>query len=83
MQSVYQRVVQAGEFCPDADPLDPHMSISSLCFFTVSNRPAGALVRQRELIPTVDKRPAALAGLHWLGIVPYVGIDHLDEWTTG
>ena len=32
-------------------------------------------------IPTVDKRPPALAGLHWFGIVQYVGTDRLDDWT--
>ena len=32
-------------------------------------------------IPTVDKWPPALAGLHWFGIVQYVGTDRLDDWT--
>jgi 4-hydroxyphenylpyruvate dioxygenase len=32
-------------------------------------------------IPTVDQRPAAIAGLHWFGIVQYVGCDRLDDWT--
>ena len=32
-------------------------------------------------IPTVDKLPAALAGLHWFGIVQYIGTDRLDDWT--
>jgi 4-hydroxyphenylpyruvate dioxygenase len=32
-------------------------------------------------IPTVDPRPPALAGLHWFGIVQYVGTDRLDDWT--
>jgi len=32
-------------------------------------------------IPTVDPRPAAIAGLHWFGIVQYVGCDRLDDWT--
>ena len=31
-------------------------------------------------IPTVDPRPPALAGLHWFGIVQYVGLDRLDDW---
>ena len=33
-------------------------------------------------IPTVDPRPPALAGLHWFGIVQYIGRDRLDDWTT-
>lgn len=32
-------------------------------------------------IPTVDSRPVAIAGLHWFGIVQYVGCDRLDDWT--
>ena len=32
-------------------------------------------------IPTVDQQPPALAGLHWFGIVQYIGVDRLDDWT--
>ncbi len=32
-------------------------------------------------IPTVDKHPPAFAGLHWFGIVQYIGTDRLDDWT--
>ncbi len=32
-------------------------------------------------IPTVDQRPPALAGLHWFGIVQYIGTDRLADWT--
>ena len=32
-------------------------------------------------IPTVDKQPPALAGLHWFGIVQYIGTDRIDDWT--
>jgi len=32
-------------------------------------------------IPTVDTRPAALAGLHWFGIVQYIGNDRTEDWT--
>ncbi len=32
-------------------------------------------------IPTVDKHPPALAGLHWFGIVQYIGTDRMDDWT--
>ena len=31
-------------------------------------------------IPTVDPRPPALAGLHWFGVVQYIGTDRLDDW---
>ena len=32
-------------------------------------------------IPTVDRQPPALAGLHWFGIVQYIGCDRIDDWT--
>ncbi len=31
-------------------------------------------------IPTVDQRPPALAGLHWFGVVQYIGEQRLDDW---
>ncbi len=31
-------------------------------------------------IPTVERRPAALAGLHWFGIVQYIGMDRMEDW---
>ena len=32
-------------------------------------------------IPTVEPQPAALQGLHWFGIVQYVGLDRVNDWT--
>ena len=32
-------------------------------------------------IPDADQHPPAVAGLHWFGIVQYVGCDRLDDWT--
>jgi 4-hydroxyphenylpyruvate dioxygenase len=32
-------------------------------------------------IPTVDQKPAALAGLHWFGIVQYISTDRMEDWT--
>jgi 4-hydroxyphenylpyruvate dioxygenase len=33
------------------------------------------------LIPTVEPRPPALAGLHWFGIVQYIGNERTEDWT--
>jgi 4-hydroxyphenylpyruvate dioxygenase len=33
-------------------------------------------------IPTVEQRPNAVAGLHWFGLVQYIGLDRSDDWTT-
>jgi 4-hydroxyphenylpyruvate dioxygenase len=32
-------------------------------------------------IPTVDKQPPAIAGLHWFGLVQYIGTDRMDDWS--
>ena len=32
-------------------------------------------------IPTVDPDPPAVAGLHWFGIVQYIGDGRTDDWT--
>ncbi len=32
-------------------------------------------------IPTVDQKPPALAGLHFFGIVQYIGNDRAEDWT--
>ena len=32
-------------------------------------------------IPTVDPNPPAVAGLHWFGIVQYIGDGRTDDWT--
>jgi 4-hydroxyphenylpyruvate dioxygenase len=32
-------------------------------------------------IPTVDPHPPALAGMHWFGIVQYIGSDRTNDWT--
>ena len=32
------------------------------------------------LIPTVDPKPQALTGLHWFGVVQYIGNDRMEDW---
>jgi 4-hydroxyphenylpyruvate dioxygenase len=31
-------------------------------------------------IPTVERQPPALAGLHWFGIVQYIGTGRMEDW---
>ena len=31
-------------------------------------------------IPTVDMKPPALTGLHWFGVVQYIGNDRMEDW---
>jgi 4-hydroxyphenylpyruvate dioxygenase len=32
-------------------------------------------------IPTVEPAPPAVAGLHWFGLVQYIGNDRMEDWT--
>ena len=32
-------------------------------------------------IPTVERTPSALAGLHWFGLVQYIGNDRMEDWS--
>jgi 4-hydroxyphenylpyruvate dioxygenase len=32
-------------------------------------------------IPTVNPQPPAVAGLHWFGIVQYIGAERMDDWS--
>jgi 4-hydroxyphenylpyruvate dioxygenase len=32
-------------------------------------------------IPTVDRQPPAIAGLHWFGLVQYIGTDRMEDWS--
>ena len=32
-------------------------------------------------IPTVDPKPPALTGLHWFGVVQYIGNGRMEDWT--
>jgi 4-hydroxyphenylpyruvate dioxygenase len=33
------------------------------------------------LIPTVEPKPPALTGMHWFGVVQYIGNDRMEDWT--
>ena len=33
------------------------------------------------LIPTIDPKPPATTGLHWFGVVQYVGNERMKDWT--
>ena len=49
VRAVYERGVADGTFRDQLDPLDLHMSISALCFFTVSNRHTFSLIFERNV----------------------------------
>jgi AcrR family transcriptional regulator len=49
VQQVYERGVKAKVFRKDIDPIDLHMSISALCFFSVANRHTFGLIFKRDM----------------------------------
>jgi AcrR family transcriptional regulator len=49
VRRVYERGVKAKVFRKDIDAIDLHMSISSLCFFSVANQHTFALIFKRDL----------------------------------
>jgi AcrR family transcriptional regulator len=49
VRSVYERGVKAGVFRKELDPVDLHMSISALCFFSVANQHTFALIFKRDM----------------------------------
>ena len=55
VQRVYERGVAERVFRQDIDPVDLHMSISALCFFSVSNQHTFGLIFRRDMTS-----PAAL-----------------------
>jgi AcrR family transcriptional regulator len=55
LSGVYERGCAKGLFRKGLDPIDLHMSISALCFFTVSNRHTFSLVFKRDVTSTAAK----------------------------
>jgi AcrR family transcriptional regulator len=49
LRALYERGVQTGVFRKDIDPVDLHMSISALSFFSVSNRHTFGLIFKRDM----------------------------------
>jgi AcrR family transcriptional regulator len=49
MQTIIDKGVAAGIFRSDIDPVDLHMTISALCFFTVSNRYTFSHIFNRDI----------------------------------
>jgi len=56
VRSIVQRGKEAGVFRPDVDVVDLHMTISALCFYSVSNRYTFATIFEADMTS-----PAALA----------------------
>ena len=57
LERVIRRGIENGEFRQDIDPIDLHMSISALCFYSVSNRHTFATIFKVDM--TTPKALAA------------------------
>jgi 4-hydroxyphenylpyruvate dioxygenase len=54
---------------------------SSRIYFVDRHRDFSIYDVDFTLIPTVDPKPPALAGMRWFGIVQYIGSDRMEDWT--
>ncbi|HIV73032.1 MAG TPA: TetR family transcriptional regulator [Candidatus Aquabacterium excrementipullorum] len=72
LTAVYERGRQAGVFRKGIDPVDLHMSISALCFFTVANRHTFSLGFKRDLTSpqALAQRRASVVGMVLRDVVP-------------
>jgi AcrR family transcriptional regulator len=50
LRRICARGVQQGVFRPNLDPVDLHMSISALCFFTVANRATFSTIFKADMV---------------------------------
>lgn len=58
VRQIYERGVSEGVFRPNVDPVDIHLAISSLCFFSVANRHTFGLIFKSQMgsAPDLAKR---------------------------
>ena len=70
--AVYERGRKAGVFRKGIDPVDLHMSISALCFFTVANRHTFSLGFKRDLTSpeALTQRRASVVGMVLRDVMP-------------
>lgn len=70
--ALYERGRHAGVFRKGIDPVDLHMSISALCFFTVANRHTFSLGFKRDLTSpeALAQRRASVVGMVLRDVMP-------------
>lgn len=70
LREILERGVRQGVFRPDADAVDVHMAISSLCFFRVANRYTFKALFKRDLLaPRVRTHHKRIIGDAILGML--------------
>ena len=86
--AAYQRALQRGAWA-----VPTHVEVMELNIPAIHGVGASRIYfvdRYREFsiydvdfvpIPTVDRHPATLAGLHWFGLVQYIGNDRTADWS--
>jgi len=86
--AAYQRAVDRGAWPVPADvkPMELHIPAihgvgSSRIYFVDRWREFSIWDVDFVPIPTVEKRPPAVAGMHWFGLVQYIGLGRMEDWT--
>jgi 4-hydroxyphenylpyruvate dioxygenase len=86
--SAYRHVVQRGAWAVPTQVEVMELNIpaihgvgSSRIYFVDRYKDFSIYDVDFTLIPTVDPKPPALTGLHWFGIVQYIGNERMDDWT--
>lgn len=85
--SAYRRAIERGAWAVETQVEVMELNIpaihgvgSSRIFFVDRHREFSIYDVDFVPIPTVDPRPPAVAGLHWFGIVQYIGAGRMDDW---
>lgn len=86
--AAYQRAIDRGAWpvVLDVKPMELHIPAihgvgSSRIYFVDRWRQFSIWDVDFVPIPTVDQYPPAVAGMHWFGLVQYIGLWRVDDWT--
>ena len=85
--AAHRRVIELGawEVPVQVEPMELHIPAihgvgASRIYFVDRHRDFSIYDVDFIPIPGVERHPPALAGMHWFGIVQYIGVDRLADW---
>lgn len=87
-RAAYQRALERGAWAVQAHIEVMELNIPSIhgvgasrIYFVDRYRDFSIYDIDFTVIPTVDRHPPALTGMHWFGVVQYIGADRIADWT--
>jgi 4-hydroxyphenylpyruvate dioxygenase len=85
--AAHRRVIELGawEVPVQVEPMELHIPAihgvgASRIYFVDRHRDFSIYDVDFIPIPGVERHPPALAGMHWFGVVQYIGVDRLADW---